>query len=92
MRRTMLVTGFAVVALSVLCLALLGAGEQGAAAIQAVVPLELTPLWRRAIPLDPGRLTIILPRGEDVDGTYKEDLFDSGTWDPLSPREYTTIY
>ena len=32
-----------------------------------------------------------IPRGEDVDGTYKADLFDSGTWDPWTPFDYTGL-
>jgi len=32
-----------------------------------------------------------IPRNEDVDGTYKDDLYDSGTWSPQAPFDYTTV-
>lgn len=66
MRRNVLVAGFTVVALSMLFLALCGAGEEPSPAMQAVVPLELTPVEREAIPMDRGRLAIPLPRAEEA--------------------------
>ena len=32
-----------------------------------------------------------IPRDEDINGTYKTDLYDSGTWSPQAPFSYTTV-
>lgn len=32
-----------------------------------------------------------IPTGENVNGSYKTDLYDSGTWDPKAPFSYTTV-
>jgi len=32
-----------------------------------------------------------IPTGEDINGSYKTDLYDSGTWDPKAPFNYTTV-
>jgi len=32
-----------------------------------------------------------VPCGEDINGSYKDDLFDSGQWVPKTPFEYTAV-
>jgi len=33
-----------------------------------------------------------IPVNENIDGSYKSDLFNSGYWTPQSPTSYTTVY
>ena len=39
--------------------------------------------------LDPASPRI--PRNEDVNGAYRDDLYDSGTWEPGTPFEYNGV-
>ncbi len=90
MRRSMLLAGFRVVALSMLFLALPGLAEEPSPATEAIVPLELIPTGRYTIPLEQDHLVIAAAEGDEPAAYIRNKSVTAWARFTVSPSDITS--